>query len=227
MLCPYCGNNVWGSTGFCEVCGMQLSQQQQPIYPYAPQQYYPQMQYGYYPRYYQQPYGSPYPATSGYSTANYVIAAIMAVAALTLLGCTFLPWIGTSFGSASVTGFKTVTESGGGFFMFRWGGGSFFFTGFWSLLLGAALFIPFVFALVRRPQNWLYILIGSLALAASVTDVVMVYTKMGSSALSQTGLSVNISAGIGLWLFLGMSVIVLTLGIVGIFFSPRRRRYPY
>jgi hypothetical protein len=111
--------------------------------------------------------------------------------------------------------------------MFRWGGGSFFFTGFWSLLLGAALFIPFVFALVRRPQNWLYILIGSLALAASVTDVVMVYTKMGSSALSQTGLSVNISAGIGLWLFLGMSVIVLTLGIVGIFFSPRRRRYPY
>ena len=235
MLCPYCGNNVWGSTGFCEVCGMQLSQQQQPqqpppqpqqpANPCVQQQYYPPMMYGAYPGYYQQPHGSPYPSMTGYSTANYVIAAILAVAALTILGSTFLPWIGTSIGGASVTGFKLVTESGGGFFMFRWGGGMFIFTGFWSLLLGTALIIPIIFGFVKRPQNWLYILIGALALAASTTDIIMVYTKMGSSTLSQTGFNVSVSPGIGLWLFLGMSVLTLALGIVGVFFSPKRQGY--
>jgi len=91
----------------------------------------------------------------------------------------------------------------------RYGGGTIFFTGFWALLIGALLVLAGALMLARgRLGGVITLVVGLLGTAMSATNVVMVYTKM------RTG-SVGASVGIGLWLFIGLSVAALVIGIVG------------
>lgn len=219
MLCPYCGNNVWGSTGYCEICSYPFYQQSYQFYGQQMQGY--QQPYGYY----QQPQGQAHLAGFGqpYATGNYVIAIILGVVALLSVACTFLPWISVG-GSGGVTGLQIMTTTGQGFFMFRWGGGSFFFTGFWSIVLGAVLVLPVILAFLEKPKNWLYILTGSLTLVVAVLDIVMVYTKFKGGGLTESaaGMSISVNAGIGLWLLLACAVITIVCGVGGYSFAPPR-----
>ena len=194
-------------------------QYQQPAYgqgPYAPQGQYPPQGQQYrpmppgVPQYGQQPYPAPGPTGRGGSTVTGLLTLMMGAV---VIASTFLPWLSMSaMGySATVTGLKYMTGStsalgGGDFSLILTGDGIVFFTGFFSLLLGAFILVGGLVMLFRRRIGGVFTFIFALlATGVAAVDVAMIMTKMPGG-----------SASFGIWMFAGSAFVALVLGIVGL-----------
>ena len=140
---------------------------------------------------------------------------------LLVIASTFLAWTTGSpvVGANSSSGWNIMRAStsaalqeggGGGFNLALTGEGTIFFTGFWSMLLGALILLGGVTILFRRRAGGvLTLLFGVGASMLAAVNVAMVFTKMSSPYAS-------IYPGPGLWVFLAFSLLALALGITGL-----------
>jgi len=217
MVCNRCGARIPPGYTWCVRCGAWAGASQ-AVWPYAQPGYDPRQpaggqQYnmpGYY--YQQQPAtpGAQWPQGYGYYPQQGLEAGrggasvrggAPLVYSLVTLGCglavilsTFLPWI--SMLGLNVSGWSMLSAGGwshNGNFLFAYGKGMLAFTGFWSLLLGVAIAAGIAILLSgRRFGARIAQVAGGLGLVLSVITTVMLYTH-------------NVSAGIGLWMFIVLS----------------------
>lgn len=181
---------------------------QQPVYgqvPYAPapgQQYAP-VQPG------MQGYPQPYAGAAAKAGGSTITGILTIVAGGIIVGSTFVPWL-TVMG-LSVSGWQImrqgVTGSGGsGMSLVITGGGTVFFTGFFTLVLGALILASGLMMLFRRRVGGILAFVFALPAAGfAAVNIVMVYTKMQS-----------VSPGAGLWMFAAGSAVAIVLGIIGL-----------
>jgi hypothetical protein len=178
---------------------------QQPAYgqgPYAPAPPggYPQGQYAQNPQYAQQ-----YPAARRGST---VLGLLALIAGGAVVGSTFLPWL-TVMG-LNVSGLRIMTGGSGlggsGMSIVLTGGGTVFFTAFFSLLLGSLIMIGGILMLFRRRIGGALAFVFAIAAAGMASvNIAMVYAKMTGS-----------HPGVGLWMFGGAAIAALIFGFVGL-----------
>src|SRR5450759_1614599 len=178
---------------------------QQPAYgqgPYAPAPPggYPQGQYGQTPQYQQ-----PYPAGRKGST---VLGLLALIAGGAVVGSTFLPWL-TVMG-LSVSGLNIMTGTSGlggsGMSFVLTGGGTVFFTAFFSLLLGSLIMIGGILMLFRRRIGGTLAFVFAIAAAGMASvNIAMVYAKISGT-----------HPGVGLWMFGGAAIAALIFGFVGL-----------
>ena len=168
-------------------------------------------------QYQQMPYA---PAMQGAYVPGYAVAApggSVLLGLLTMLfgvavaGSTFLQWVASPQGigaGVSITGWFVMRggfQAGGGFSVLITEQGTIFFTGFFSLLLGALVVTGGILTMVRRRPGGILTLIFALAASAvAARNITMVFAKMESSP------------GVGLWLFAGASLAALVLGIISL-----------
>lgn len=205
--CPYCGAGAPGQAGWPQppagydprqsAGGFQYPPQYSQYYYYPQQPPYPGMQW---PQSYQgygypQPWGmdrGPVSATRGTALVLSIIA--IACGALVVLS-TFLPWVGIMGQHAS--GWNALSNAGGvsnGNFLFSYGEGMLIFSGFWPLFLGIVIFAGVsVLFFGRRFGVRVAQAAAGLGAILSLVNIVMLYTH-------------HLSAGVGLWLFLAMSL---------------------
>lgn len=157
------------------------------------------------------------PASGGLAPAG-IITILLGLA---VLGSTFMGWLsGPMMGFFDSSGWKVMTEATSGYlfsgnFMWTSSQGFIFFSGFWSLLFGALITAAGIIMIFRsKVGGGLSLLFGLCATGLAAVNVVMVYTKMRSTV--GYGTSVGFSPGVGLWMFLGASVLALVMGIVGL-----------
>jgi hypothetical protein len=133
-----------------------------------------------------------------------------------VVGSTFLQWLSTPRIlniSVNITGWSTMRTGmeafgGSGFNLVLTGQGTVFFTGFFSLLLGALIVLCSIITLFRRrPGGVLALTFALAAAAAAAIDITMIYAKM------------DMSPGLGLWVFAGASLAALILGIIALSLS--------
>ena len=183
-----------------------------------PYQRYPQAQYqpgaGNYPQGYEAAVPG-YPP--GYATAADRPGGSVLLGLLTLLagglvaGSTFLQWVTSPAGaSVNLTGWFVMQGGfevfGGGFELVIAEQGTIFFTGFFSLLLGALILLGGVVTLIRRrPGGILTLLFALAASVVSTVNITMVFAKMQGSA-----------PGVGLWMFALAALAALALGIISL-----------
>lgn len=159
------------------------------------------------------PAGQPY--APGYTVAapggSVLLGLLTMLFGAAVAGSTFLQWVASPQGigaGVSITGWFVMRvgfQAGGGFSVLITEQGTIFFTGFFSLLLGALVVTGGILTMVRRRPGGILTLIFALAASAvAAIDITMVFAKMESSP------------GVGLWLFAGASVVALTLGIVSL-----------
>lgn len=132
------------------------------------------------------------------------------IAGAAVLASTFLSWL-TAGGFASGSGWEILTSSAeGGNFVYRYGGGILFLSGFWSLLVGALLLVAGAVMLFKgRVGGGMAVLFSVVGLGAAALNVIMIYSKFRG----EFGL---ISPGYGLWIFAGASVCALVFGMMGL-----------
>lgn len=172
---------------------------------------------------YPQPYGQgPYPSPYGYPATqaqaypyeegkrgSIVLGILGILAGAAVIGSTWLGWVSAS--GFSMTGWEIMkgsqsTTGSGGFTLVSTGDGTIFFTGFFTLLLGALILIPSIVMFFRKRMGGVMTLAAGLAAGAiAAVNITMVFTKM------QGG-----SPGVGLWMFAGGAVAALAIGIVGL-----------
>ncbi len=157
--------------------------------PYYPQSPYPYQQYqaDYYGR----------PQRSKQSRIIYSLS--LGGAGLIILISVFLPWI-TFGGLASVSGWNTLVHPSAGNFIYEYGSGVLFFTGFWALLVGVAAIIGAImfFANVGAGARIAQVA-GVLGTILMLVNAIMLLTHHGT-------------VGAGVWVFLALAV---GLGIGG------------
>lgn len=170
--------------------------------PYAPPPPggYPQGQYQQIP-----PYAQPYAAGRRGST---LLGLLALVAGGAVVGSTFLPWL-TVMG-LSVSGLRIMTGGSGlggsGLSIVLTGGGTVFFTAFFSLVLGSLIMIGGILMLFRRRIGGaLAFILAIVAAGMASVNVAMVYAKMTGS-----------HPGVGLWVFGGAAIAALIFGFVGL-----------
>lgn len=172
--------------------------QQQPATPGAqlPQGY------GYYP---QQGWETGQGGAAVRGGAALVYSIVNLACGLGVILSTFLPWV--SMLGLNVSGWSMVTAGGlsnNGNFLFAYGKGMLVFTGFWSLLLGVAIAAGIAILLSgRRFGARIAQVAGGLGLVLSVITTVMLYTH-------------NMSAGIGLWMFIVLSATSVILAQIAV-----------
>lgn len=143
-----------------------------------------------------------------------VVTGVVALLAGALVAAsTFLPWVSVNATgySANVSGYSymTGTASGSGsgsFSVVLTGAGVLFFTGFFSLLLGALVLAGGLVTLFRRRLGGVLVFAFALPAAGlAAVDIAMVMTKMPGG-----------SASVGMWTFAGAALAALATGIVGL-----------
>ncbi len=194
-----------------------------PVYPppyppqgpyYAQGPYHPQGQQ-YWPA---PPPGAPDPqqyvvSARAAGRGSVVTGAIAILAGAAVVASTFLPWVsmGAAGYSANVSGYSymTGTASGSGsgsFSVVLTGAGVLFFTGFFSLLLGALVMAGGLVMLFRRRLGGVLVFAFALPAAGlAAVDVAMAMTKVPGG-----------SASVGMWVFAGAALAALATGIVGL-----------
>lgn len=191
---------------------MPAQQYQQPAQ-YPAQGQYQQPAYGQGP--YAPPPGQPYaPPPAGYQQGypqavakggGSTIAGILTiVAGGVIIGSTFLSWLSASGWQIMRQGVSST--SGSGLTLVVTGSGTVFFTGFFTLLLGALILAAGLMMLFRRRVGGILAFLFALPAAGfAAVDIAMVYTKMS-----------GVSPGPGLWMFAAGSVLAIVLGIIGL-----------
>jgi len=137
-----------------------------------------------------------------------VIGVLTLIAGAVVIGSTFFSWIwGTGvFSSSAWNGLVHTTGSN---FLYTSGEGVIFFSGFWSLLVGVLLVVAGIIAFFRVRIGGAFALVfGMIGTGIAAVNIVMCFTKM--SPLETT------YPGVGLWVFAGLSLAGLVLGIVGV-----------
>lgn len=183
---------------------------QQPGQPYSqPTQAYPQG--------YAAPNQAPQGYAAGYAQAaerpggSVLLGILTMLMGAVVIGSTFLQWVTSPAGAGvNITGWFVMQGGfevfGGGFTLVLSEQGTIFFTGFFSLLLGALVLVGGIVTLIRRRPGGVVTLIFALAAAAlSAVNITMVFAKMEGSA-----------PGVGLYLFAGASLAALVLGIISL-----------
>ncbi|MHB8895715.1 MAG: hypothetical protein ACYC99_11150 [Candidatus Geothermincolia bacterium] len=176
--------------------GWQTEGQRQPQYT---------QQYGYQPP----PAPEQQPVPPGESTIILTVLGIVAaLGAVMVFVSTFLPWV--AVGGASQSGNNLMTMTAKGNFAVRWGWGGILFTGIFSLIIGGLMIIPVILLLLnkRSGASW-GITLGVIGFFIALVNVIMIYATYNGA-----------SAGGGLWVFLGGSIVLLACGIIGLRFSP-------
>lgn len=114
---------------------------------------------------------------------------------------TFMPWI--SIMGFSANGWSAMTQTGANF-LFVTGEGTLYFTGFWSLLVGAAAMVGAILLFQRKLISVKIIQIaGLVGGVAALFSIISTYTKPG------------LSAAYGIWVFILFSVLVVAAGHLG------------
>jgi hypothetical protein len=170
----------------------------QPYAPAAPGQYPPAP----YPMAPGQPY--PYPQAKG--RGGPILGLLGLIAAGVVVGSTFLPWLSamgfTTTGWSIMRGASSL--GGSSFTLWETGNGAIFFSGFFSLLLGAmVLFAAIITFFRRRVGGVIAFIFALLATGVAAVNIAMVLTKMN-----------GVSVGYGLWMFLGGAALALVVGII-------------
>lgn len=184
---------------------MQMPQQQYQQ-PYQQQYYPPPPAYGAQAPG-RQPYAPPYARKAARAGAP-VLGLIGLILGAAVVGSTFLPWISVS--GFSATGWEIMRQGvsgtgGSSITLIATGEGTIFFTGFFSLLLGALLVSAGLMMIFRkRVGGVLAFIFALLATGVAAVNIAMVFTKLN-----------GVTPGVGLWTFAGASLVVLALGIVG------------
>jgi hypothetical protein len=154
---------------------------------------------------YPQPYAGPVTKAGG----SVVAGILTVVAGGVIVGSTFLAWL-TVLGM-SASGWDIMRQGvsgtgGNGLSLVVTGNGSVFFTGFFTLLLGALILASGLMMFFRRRPGGIIAFIFAVPAAGfAAVDIVMVYTKMS-----------GVSPGPGLWMFAAGSLAAIVLGIVGL-----------
>ncbi len=159
------------------------------------------------------PHGGPYAMTASQSRGSVLCGVAAMALGASVVGSTFLPWItaGAAGFSASMSGLNIMTGSysaygGGGFSLVITGNGSIFFSGFFSLLLGALILATGLVMLFRRRMGGIATLVCALpATGLAAVNIAMVLSKIEGA-----------STGFGLWIFCGAALAALAFGIVGL-----------
>jgi hypothetical protein len=181
---------------------------QQPAYgqgPYAqvPGQPYPPAPAGM--AGYPQPYAGPVAKAGG----SVVAGLLTIVAGGVIIGSTFLPWLsslGLSLSGWQIMRMGVFGTGGSSVSLVVTGGGTVFFTGFFTLLLGALILASGLFMIFRRRPGGILAFVFALPVAGfAAVDIVMIYSKMSPA-----------SPGAGLWMFAAGSVVAIVLGIIGL-----------
>lgn len=138
-----------------------------------------------------------------------ILGVFASLSAVMVFISTFLPWFST--GGVSYNGMNLMTMNADGFFMVRWGGGGIIFTGFFSLLFGALMLIAAILLFLdnRAGATW-SIVIGVFGFFLALVNIIMVYTTYDAPGTTP---------GVGQWLVLGFSIIILICGAVGMRYS--------
>jgi hypothetical protein len=181
----------------------------QPGQPYRqPTQAYPQ---GYAAPGAQQGYAAGYAPAAGKPGGSVLLGILTMLLGAVVVGSTFLQWVTTPMGAGvNITGWFVMQGGfevfGGGFNVVLSQQGTIFFTGFFSLLLGALVLLGGIVTLIRRrPGGVLTLLFALAASVLSAVNITMVFAKMEGS-----------SPGVGLYLFAGASLAALVLGIISL-----------
>lgn len=139
-----------------------------------------------------------------------VAGILTVIAGATIFVSTFLSWLSTGrfFAGSGLDILRSSAE--GGNFIFRYDSGMLFFSGFWSLLVGALLILAGIIMLFRgRAGGGIAVLFSIVGIGVSAVNVIMIYTKFRSNFGP-------ISPGFGLWIFAGASICALVLGLIGL-----------
>ena len=149
------------------------------------------------------------------------VAASVFAGGTAMLASAFMPLMGTTTGY-SLVGLNRFTINlyrGNALVRIYAGRHALLFTGLWPILLGLLLMASGVVFLFRQRLAGLAVAgIGSVGAAIAFANLVMIYTQFNSQL--QQG-PTNTNAGLGLWVFLGVSVAGLALG-AGLLMKYRR-----
>jgi hypothetical protein len=89
------------------------------------------------------------------------------------------------------------------------------FTGFWSLLFGAAIIAAAALIVLRKKAGGIAALgVGGVGLVMAVVNITMVYTTMQPD--SEVSSMMSVGSGVGLWMFLAFSLIAVAAGIIAV-----------
>ena len=146
---------------------------------------------------------------TGRSLASWLILLSVLVCGVLVLISTFLPWV-TAGSAGGVSGWYGMIHPGeSAIFLFAWGDGAFFFSGFWSLILGIGLIVcSFLMFLEWDKSRVLCISLGAGGLLVALVDIVMVYAKIRGM------LGYPVHAGAGLWIMFLFAAGAITAGIL-------------
>ncbi len=127
----------------------------------------------------------------------------------------FMPFLSERSGFGLMSdGFFTVTlRKGNELTRVFFGSPASVFTGIWPFVLGLLLIAAGALYLFRRRRTsgWISILTGALGAVLAVTNLLMVYARLGADA--SRGYA-GMSPGYGLWVMLGVSIASLAAGVV-------------
>ena len=128
-------------------------------------------------------------------------AMLVMAAAVVLVISTFLNWVQGS------TGWNLMFRSFGtsGTFFLTWWSKGLLFTGFWSLILGALVAAAGVMLFANRNGSNLVIACGVAGLLLALFDIVVVFAN---------SLYFPAGPGAGLWVFAGVCLVAIGLGLV-------------
>lgn len=150
------------------------------------------------------------------SAISIVLGVTGLLAGAAVAASTFLSWLSVSglryaVDIPAATGWNLMRTgsdfTGNSIYLMFVGDGSIFFTGFFSLLLGALLILgAFIIFFRQRAGGAITLAFSALTCGVAGVNVAMVYTNMPSFY----------SPAVGLWLFLGAAIVALVVGIVGI-----------
>jgi putative ABC transport system ATP-binding protein len=144
------------------------------------------------------------------------ITAAMVALGVVMFVSAFMPFVGgtTGYGLVDQGAFTVTIYRGNPLTQTFVGGPGTLFTGVWPMVLGSLLVVVGALYLFRRIRIalWSAIAVGSVGIVASSVSLLMIRARLRP----------DFSAGYGLWVFLGVSVVVLALGML--LLLNRRRR---
>lgn len=147
---------------------------------------------------------------------------IVAACGIGIIVATWLEWLSVSVKgmTATLTGMEIMYPPAmmnlPGNYLYR--SDPFLLTGLWTLAVGAAVLVTgtLVFLRVRSAQGLIDVL-GLVGATAALLNILSIYFLMGPDSLARAvlqsgGAEASVNAGLGLWLFLCLSIVVIASG---------------
>lgn len=158
-------------------------------------------------------------------TASILARVIMGISAsvcgVMILISSFLPWLHDRILEVSISGVELMAPGGyfegfmDGFFMMRWGNGSYvninvvLQTGFWTIVIAVAVFVAAAFLFMnKRIGGRLSLIFGAFGFLLALYDIIVIFTAMKQEMDPYYG-SYGLSAGLWVTLFFSAGLIVV------------------